>query len=135
MHRHRSLTIVAAIASLALTAGIATAHVMPTASDQGLATAGAASTRNVPMGVDGSFTDSTPSQNGDTTSAPTDTHGYTVSQAAQNPTPTDVSWANHGAYVSSIAKGWGQQTAATNRKAASTPADPSAATDGPSHRP
>lgn len=136
MHRIRS--IVAALAGLALTAGVATGHLMPTASDQGLGTAREASGQSVPMGVDGSAADRDAQQGADTTedsgsqtdaSAPEGTHGADVSAAAQEPTPTDGSWANHGDYVSSVAKGWGQETSAANATA------PSQAQNGLSHRP
>jgi hypothetical protein len=135
MRHRRTLSLIGAVASLALTAGVATAHFMPAASTNGLATASAASGKTVPMGVDGSFTDPQASNAADPSARPTDTHGYTVSQAAQNPTPTDGSWANHGAYVSSIARGWGQQAAGANGTAAPSPAEPSQATDGLAHRP
>jgi hypothetical protein len=135
MHKRRILSLVAAVASLALTAGIATAHFMPAASAQGLATAQTASGQSVPMGVDGSFTDTTATNAAEPSAQPTDTHGYEVSQAAQNPTPTDGDWANHGAYVSSIAQGWGQQVAAAHQSSAPSPEEPSQATDGLSHRP
>ncbi len=133
MHRLRIYSVVAAVASLALTAGITTAHLMPAASDPGLTTARQASGQDVPMGVDGSFTDTTAT--GNTADAPADTHGYTVSQAAQGPTPSDGGWANHGAYVSSIATGWGQQHAAAHQSNAPSPEELAQATDGLSHRP
>ncbi len=135
MHRFRIFSVVAAVASLALTAGIATAHLMPAASDHGLSTARDASGRDLPMGVDGAFTDPTANHDAALSAAPTDTHGYTVSQAAQQPTPSDGGWANHGAYVSSIAKGWGQQAAAEQQSAATSPDEPVQATDGLAHRP
>lgn len=135
MRHRRTLSLIGALASLALTAGIATAHFMPSASTNGLATASAASGKSVPMGVDGSFTDPNASNAADPSAAPTDTHGYAVSQAAQNPTPTDGSWANHGAYVSSIAQGWGQQAAGANSTTEPTPTEPAVATDGLAHRP
>jgi hypothetical protein len=135
MRHRRTLSLIGAVASLALTAGIATAHFMPAASTDGLATASAASGKTVPMGVDGSFTDSKASNAADPSAQPTDTHGYTVSQAAQNPTPTDGTWANHGDYVSSIAKGWGQQSSAASNAAEPSPSEPAQATDGLAHRP
>ncbi len=121
MFRFRSL--IAALAVLALTAGVATAHLMPTASADGLTTAGAASGKSVPMGVDGSLADRV-AQKGDDTADTTDTngappagtHGADVSAAAQAPTPTDGGWANHGDYVSSVARGEGQQTADAHRQ-------------------
>ncbi len=136
MHRFRIFSAVAAVAALALTAGIATAHLMPTASDQGLSTARNASGQDVPMGVDGSFTDPAPAAApADPAGQPTDTHGYTVSQAAKGPTPSDGGWANHGAYVSSIARGQGQQNAAATASAVPSPEEPAQATDGLAHRP
>lgn len=138
MHRLRSLIV--ALAALALTAGVATAHFMPTASNDGLATAGAASGKTVPMGVDGSIADRAGQQAEDTTedtqggAAPEGTHGADVSAAAQAPTPSDGGWANHGAYVSSIATGWGQTTAAAHQ-AAPDSATPDQAASGLSHRP
>jgi hypothetical protein len=133
MQRFRIFSVVAAVATLALTAGIATAHLMPAASDQGLNTARQASGHDVPMGVDGSFTDTT--QPMDPADVAASTHGYTVSQGAQGPTPSDGGWANHGAYVSSIAKDWGQQQSAAQQSAAPSPEEPAQATDGLSHRP
>jgi hypothetical protein len=133
MYRLRLFSVAAAVATLALTAGIATAHLMPAASDAGRSTARDASGHDVPMGVDGSFTDTTqPSNPADPAAG---SHGSTVSQAAQGPTPSDGGWANHGAYVSSIAKGWGQQNAAARPSAAPSPEEPAQATDGLSHRP
>jgi hypothetical protein len=129
MNRVRSL--IAALAALALTAGLAAAHVMPSASDKGISTAQQASGKSVPLGVDGSVTDR--SANNDTNSPPSDTHGAAVSKAAQSETPAGFD--NHGAYVSSIAKGWGQQTSAAHRNPASLGHTPEAATQGLSHRP
>jgi len=123
MFRLRSL--IAALAVLALTAGVATAHLMPTASADGLTTAGAASGKSVPMGVDGSLADRAAQKDGDSAdtadsseSPPAGTHGADVSAAAQAPTPTDGGWANHGEYVSSVARGEGQQTADAHRQSA-----------------
>jgi len=104
MYRFRSLF--AAVAVIAVTAGVAVAHSLPAASDAGIATARAASNRAVPMWrlPEGPSLDN-PATDGPSSS---DTHGATVSDAASNPTPAG-DWANHGAYVSSIAKGWGAQ--------------------------
>ena len=104
MHRTRSL--IAALVVLAIPAGFAAAHAMPAASNAGIDTARQASGQQVPLGVDAS----TSHQNlnagtPDSAGAPPDgTHGADVSAAAKAPTP-DGDWANHGAYVSSIAKG------------------------------
>ena len=114
MHRTRSL--IAAVAVLAVSAGFAAAHAMPAASNAGIDTARQASGQQVPLGVDAS----TSHQNlnagtPDSAGAPPDgTHGADVSAAAKAPTP-DGDWANHGAYVSSIAKGWGQATSAAHQ--------------------
>jgi hypothetical protein len=126
MHGFRSL--VAALAVIAVTAGIAVPHSLPAASDAGIATARAASNRAVPMwripegpSLDNPATEAQPNS---------DTHGATVSEAASNPTPAG-DWANHGAYVSSIAKGWGAQVSGqhTTSQAASHDAT------GLAHRP
>jgi hypothetical protein len=133
VHRIRSLVV--ALALLGVTAGLAAAHVMPAASNDGLATAEQASGKDVPLGVDGSVTDRTADDEAttDEASAPTDTHGATVSDAAQAETPDGFD--NHGAYVSSVAIGWGTQTADAHRNDASTGALPDAAQQGLSHRP
>lgn len=125
----RRLSLIGAAAVLAISAGITAAHAMPPAADTGLATAQNASGQDVPVGA-GNFNTLRDAQNADPTqnpdaTPPADTHGSAVSSAAQNPTPTDGSWANHGAYVSSVATGWGQQTAASHRPSPSdTPTDP-----------
>src|SRR5690242_12659230 len=133
MHRIRS--IVAALAALSVTAGLAAAHVLPDAANGGIQQAQSASGKSVPMGVDGSLADRSAQDN--TNGAPTDTHGATVSAAAQAETPDGFD--NHGAYVSSIAKGWGTQTADAHRDGAGaqrpTPEPPTAATNGLTHRP
>jgi hypothetical protein len=135
---HRSRTIIAALAGLALTAGVATAHMMPVASDSGLSTASNASGQDVPMGH-GFGPDFQPGSNPDTNTPPDGTHGATVSAAAQSPTPSDGGWANHGAYVSSIAKTWGAQTSAQYRDSDptsdATGHAPSQAGTGLSHKP
>ena len=138
MHRTRSL--IAAVAVLAVSAGFAAAHAMPAASNGGIDTARQASGKQVPLGVDAS----TDHQNvnadtHDTAGAPPDgTHGADVSAAAKAPTP-EGEWANHSAYVSSIAKGWGQATSAAHQNANATGAPtnhtPTAATNGLSHHP
>ena len=130
MKRARSLVL--ALAALALTAGLAWAHAMPAASDGGLSTAQDVSGKVVPMANDASNgnTDEPISQS---SAAPTDTHGATVSAAATSPTPDGFD--NHGAYVSSIAKGWGQQTAAAHQNPAANGSLPDHAQGGLSHRP
>jgi hypothetical protein len=138
MHRIRSA--IAAVAALSITAGLAAAHVLPAASDGGINTAREASGKQVPLGVDASASHpNTTNTSADTAGAPpAGTHGADVSAAAKAPTPTG-DWANHGAYVSSIAKGWGQSTAAAHQNAnasgAATSHLPAAATTGLSHRP
>lgn len=135
---HRSRIIITALAGLALTAGVATAHVMPTASDSGLSTASNASGQDVPMGhgFGPEFQPGSPTNPG---TPPDGTHGATVSAAAQSPTPTDGTWANHGAYVSSIANTWGAQTSADYRDSdptgTSTSHTPPQASNGLSHQP
>jgi hypothetical protein len=138
MHRIRSL--LAALAALAITAGLVAAHAMPAASNGGLDTARQASGKQVPLGVDASAPhDNTTKVDQDTAGAPpAGTHGADVSAAAKAPTPAG-DWANHGAYVSSIAKGWGQTTSAAHKNAhpTSDPTNhlPTAAATGLSHRP
>ena len=124
MHRFHSL--IAAIAVVAVSAGIAVAHSLPAASDAGIATAQAASKHAVPMwGIpEGPSIDNPANQN----EPSSDTHGATVSEAASNPTP-DGDWANHGDYVSSIATGWGARISAGHSQAASHDAQ------GLSHKP
>jgi len=138
MHRTRSL--IAALVVLAIPAGFAAAHAMPAASNAGIDTARQASGQQVPLGVDASTSHQklnagTP----DTAGAPPDgTHGADVSAAAKAPTP-DGDWPNHGAYVSSIAKGWGQATSVAHQNAnasgEATNHAPAAAAIGLSHRP
>ena len=137
MHRIRSLFV--ALAVLAITAGLVAAHAMPAASNGGLDTARQASGKQVPLGVGASTShDTTTKVDHDTAAAPpTGTHGADVSAAAKAPTPSD--FANHGAYVSSIAKGWGQTTSAAHKNAHAT-SDPTnhlprAASTGLAHRP
>lgn len=105
MHRIRSL--ITALALIAISAGVAVAHSLPSASDAGIATAQAASDRAVPMWriPEGPSLDQ-PTDESQPSDQSSDTHGATVSDAASNPTP-EGDWANHGAYVSSIAKDWG----------------------------
>jgi hypothetical protein len=134
MHRIRSL--LAALAALAITAGIVAAHAMPAASNGGLDTARHASGKQVPLGAGVSAPDAnTTNESQDTAEAPPEgTHGADVSAAAKAPTPAG-DWANHGAYVSSIAKGWGQTTSAAHRNVNATSHTPTAAAKGLAHRP
>ena len=136
MHRIQSL--LAALAVLAITAGLVAGHAMPAASNGGLDTARQASGKQVPLGVGASASHDNTKVGQDTAGPPpTGTHGADVSAAAKAPTPGD--FANHGAYVSSIAKGWGQTTSAAhkNAHASGDPTNhlPKAASTGLSHRP
>jgi hypothetical protein len=127
-----------AFAALALTAGLAWAHAMPVASNGGLSTARDASGKSVPMafgagGAHGTITaDQAPPDLKPADVPPADRHGATVSAAAQADTPS--SFKNHGAYVSSVAKGWGQQTAAANRTTPAPIPEPAMALDGLPHQ-
>lgn len=107
MHRFRSL--ITALALIAVSAGVAVAHSLPAASEAGIATAQAASNHDVPMWriPAGPSLDQPADENQSSDeSSDSETHGTTVSAAASSPTP-EGDWANHGAYVSSIAKDWG----------------------------
>ena len=117
----------AALALLALTAGIAFAARPTAAGRDGLAVAAGASGHTVPVAGQPSAhqpeapdTD-TPdtSEHADSATHP-DNHGATVSQAAKAETP--AGFRNHGAYVSSIAKGNHGQA---NRPADAGKPDPS----------
>lgn len=113
---HRTKSILAALAAVALstTAVFAAASAPPKAADDGLATARAASGKAVlpvragrPDATSGTKSPkATESPDVDATTgtgAPhPDNHGKTVSEAAHATTP--AGFANHGAYVSSIAK-------------------------------
>ena len=89
---------IAALATLALSlsAGLVVAHDMPTASDIGLTTAADASGQDVPAGVDGGL-----GAENEATG-----HGAEVAEAARGETPEGYD--NHGDYVSSVARGWGE---------------------------
>jgi hypothetical protein len=80
-----------ALGVLALTASLVAA--MPLPATDGLNTAQQHSGQNVPNGAPPTAPPS---------AQPTDTHGFTVSQAARSATPSGFD--NHGAFVSSIAK-------------------------------
>jgi hypothetical protein len=130
----RSRGLVVAIAALALTATAAfaarPATAPPAAAADGLSKAAAVSGQTVPVsGADNApqaEASSAPESEAPETEAPTtttdaappaDTHGALVSAAAQAATPDGI--ANHGAYVSSIAKAnHGQTTAAAATAAA-----------------
>jgi hypothetical protein len=129
--RIRTKSLVVALAALALTAGFAAAHAMPAASNDGLQKAQDVSGHAVPVGADASNDQS--ANNEDAGSAPDSTHGAAVSAAAQGDTPDGFD--NHGAYVSSIAKGWGQQTADAHKNAAANGDTPDAAAQGLAHKP
>jgi hypothetical protein len=136
----RTRIVITTLGALSLSAGLAAAHAMPAASDGGIHTAREASGKLVPLG-DGSLTspDATTATPDVVGAPPEGTHGAVVSAAAKAPTPTDGGFANHGAYVSSIAKGWGQATSAAHRNgnASGRPVGlpPTAATNGLTHQP
>jgi len=133
MHRIRS--VLAALAALAITAGLVAAHAMPAASNGGLDTARQASGKQVPLGAGVSAPDlNTTKVSQDTSGAPpAGTHGADVSAAAKSPTPAD--FANHGAFVSSIAKGWGEKTSDAHQNSHATSHAPTVAVNGLAHRP
>ena len=136
---HRIPSILAALAVLAITAGLVAAHAMPAASNGGRDTARQASGKQVPLGTGASAADTNTNEAPDTAGAPPEgTHGADVSAAAKAPTP-EGDWAHHGAHVSSIAKGWGQATSAdhknSNAGAATTNHTPTAAATGLAHKP
>jgi hypothetical protein len=124
--RFRSLVI--ALVALALSAGVVfAAHSMPTVASNGLATAGTHAAKTVPVEPDkgdqagddqakpdtadkddqakpdtADKDDQAKPDTADTTTHP-DNHGKLVSEAAHLTTP--AGFRNHGAYVSSIARG------------------------------
>lgn len=123
MTRFRSILI--ALVAVALSAGAVLAgRPMPTASDSGLGTASDAAGRTVPAHADegdeaegpdqGDQDDNDSAEDADAPTHP-DNHGADVSVAAHaGPQP---GFANHGAYVSSIAKANDGQVTATEKKA------------------
>jgi hypothetical protein len=116
----RSLAL--ALGALAVTATLVAA--MPQPATDGLSTAQDHSGQNVPNGAPPSAAPS---------AQPTDTHGFTVSQAARTATPSGFD--NHGAYVSSIAKANAGQ-ADSHPTPPALPATPAPqASNGLSHRP
>ena len=144
MHRIRSArSAIAALAALSLTAGLAVAHVLPAASDGGISTAREASGKQVPLGVDVSVADRSGTDASENASGgpPEDTHGFAVSTAAKGGTTAEAQgdFANHGAFVRTIAMGWGQSTSAAHQNAnasgAATNHIPTAAAKGLVHKP
>jgi len=144
MHRIRGARIAtAALAALSLTAGLAAAHALPSASDDGINTAREASGKQVPLGVDASVANQNGNDEGSAVAGapPEGTHGADVSAAAKGETTAETQgdFANHGAFVRTVAMGWGQSTSAAHQNAdASGPATnhaPTAAAKGLAHRP
>jgi len=137
MHRIRS--VLAALAVLAITAGFVAAHAMPAASDGGLNTARQASGKQVPLGAGASAPDANTSP--DTAGSPPEgTHGADVSAAAKGGTTAETQgdFANHGAFVRTIAMGWGEKTSDAHQNAnasgAATSHTPTAADKGLAHK-
>jgi hypothetical protein len=144
MHRIRSArSATAALAALSLTAGLAAAHALPSASDGGINTGREASGKQVPLGVDASVADRNGTNASENASSgpPPDTHGFAVSAAAKGGTDAETQgdFANHGAFVRTIAVGWGQATSAAHQKATASGAaanhTPTAAAKGLAHKP
>lgn len=108
----------AAGVAVVLSTGLAVGHEMPSSAEPGLDTARSASGRDLPSAAEAG---------GFVTGRGTG-HGEEVSEAAQADTPAEFE--NHGAWVSSIATGWGQQVSS---EASDGAAD--AAATGLSHRP
>jgi len=107
---------------------------MPVASNAGIQQAQNVTGKILPAAADASNTNQPDQTNTPEASGPpSDTHGATVSAAAQSPTPSGFD--NHGAYVSSIAKGWGQTTADAHKNGAASGSTPPAADEGLGHRP
>jgi hypothetical protein len=119
VRRLKSLLI--ALVVLALSAGVAfAARVMPQAANGGLERAAEAAGKTVPVdhtaGDESDEEEQAPDAEEETTEeteetteeettedAQAETHGATVSEAAEGDTPEG--WANHGAYVSAVARG------------------------------
>lgn len=107
--RHlKSLTI--ALATLALSAGLVAGREMPETAGGGLATAGEAAGKTVPVGPPAQLPARPPAaeedaeeQTEETAGERPENHGWFVSQAAKGETPPE--FRNHGEYVSSVARG------------------------------
>jgi len=134
MHRIRIRIrpLIVALAALGLSAGFVAAHAMPVASNGGIEQAQNVSGKVLPAN---STNTNLPDQSNtpEASGPPSDTHGATVSAAAQSPTPSGFD--NHGAYVSSIAKGWGQTTADAHKNGAAGGTPPTVADPGLVHKP
>jgi hypothetical protein len=108
---YRPRTLLAALAALALSAGVVLGADPPPAADHGLSTAAEASGLTVPPALPEPSESPEPSPSPEPSESPEpspspehpDNHGAVVSQAAQGDTPEG--WANHGAYVSAVARG------------------------------
>jgi hypothetical protein len=108
LRRHlKSLTI--ALATLTLSAGLVAGRDMPDAADGGLATAGEATGKTVPVGAPApaaqppAAEENAEAEAEETAGERPENHGWFVSQAANGETPSE--FRNHGEYVSSIARG------------------------------
>ena len=117
----RKRAFLAAVTAVALSTGLVVAHEPPSDAQSGLDTARDASGRDVP----------TATESGGFLTGFGSGHGEEVSEAAHGETPEG--WETHGAWVSSIATGWGQQVSSEASDGASDAAD--AAAEGLSHRP
>jgi hypothetical protein len=112
---YRPRTLLAALAVLALSAGVVLGADPPPPADGGLATAGQASGLTLPSSGRPELDVPAPTPTDEDENEPAespkpaengehpDNHGAVVSQAAQGETPDG--WANHGAYVSAVARG------------------------------
>lgn len=128
VRRHiRSLLI--AMTVLALTAGLVAGREMPSAAGDGLATAGAAAGKTVPVGppapeapeAEEETTEPEPELTDPEDGEQPDNHGSVVSEAARGETPEG--FRNHGEYVSSVARsGAGKPDNAGKPDAAGKPA-------------
>lgn len=114
---YRPRTILAALAALALSAGVVLGANPPAAADHGRSTAADASGMTVPPSPPPGLEVAAPTPSDEETEEPEatespepaengdhpDNHGAKVSEAAQGETPEG--WRNHGAYVSAVARG------------------------------
>lgn len=125
---YRPRTLLAALAALALSAGVVLGANPPAKADHGRSTAGNAAGLTVPPSAPPSLDKPAPSPSADDEdtenpepsgspepSAHPDNHGAVVSQAARGETPDG--WANHGAYVSAVARGLVEPGAAAPKSA------------------